>query len=152
MLIAESRIFLLSRIESTTDGLDALTPQAALDAVVDFYENERATNADKIEDDGDMLLYQWGTYDFGDGLSFRLDLTRQFVDAAEEGDDGIWQLSLILHYDTSAAADTLGRGHEWCYTPAGTAAFRRFVEPSPAFVFASSERPTRVELELEQAG
>ena len=151
MLIAESRNTLLSRIEHT-GGLDTLTPQAALDVMIDFYKSERAADADSFDADGDMLLYQWGTYDFGDGLSFRLDLTRQFVAAGEEGDDGIWQLSLTLHYEPTATSDTLDRGHEWCDAPARTGPLRRFVEPSPPFVFASSESPTRVELTLERAG
>ena len=41
-----------------------------------------------VEGAGDMLLYQWGVHDWGQGPSFQLNITRQFIELVEEeGED-----------------------------------------------------------------
>jgi hypothetical protein len=82
---------------------------------------------------GDMLLFQWGTYDWHDGKgpSFQFELARQFVIAGFEpdrADDAIWQLRVTLHYAPSDATAAVGDGNRWCERMPDTSAFR----PSPA--------------------
>ena len=97
--------FVVARGNRVAD-LDA---RDAVDAMLAFYLVVRGEDVD-LESDGDMLLFQWGTYDWGEGTSFQYEVTRQFiVDSAEGSDDeAFWHLSLTLHLvptpDTEALA------------------------------------------------
>ena len=53
------------------------------DAMLAFYREVRAEGYD-LARDGDMLLYQWGTYDWGRGKHFELSMTRQLLFASQE--------------------------------------------------------------------
>ena len=46
--------------------------------------------------DSDMLLFQYGTYDWGKGDFFEFNITRQFMEADE---DEPYQLSMTLYFD-----------------------------------------------------
>ncbi len=71
---------LLARIERAGRPLRELTPADGIDLMTSFYLEERAEGCG-IDNDGDMLLYQWGTYDWGEGESFEFDITRQLIPA-----------------------------------------------------------------------
>ena len=99
-----------------------------------------------------MLLFQWGTYDFGDGPTFRYDITRQLIDEADPDDDGaIWQLSVTTHYAEALGA-SLGSGNRWCHSPNELPPFTTFIGQCPATKAVSSQRPVRVEVRYGQAG
>ena len=51
-----------------------------------FYGDESVAGC-RDDGAGDMLLYQWGTYDWGAGESFEFDITRQLIFADDEDDD-----------------------------------------------------------------
>lgn len=74
-----------------------LTPSVGIHLMFEFYKQVRADNC-PVDEDGDMLLYQWGTYNWGEGTYFQLDITRQFIEAGFEGDDGISQLSMRFYF------------------------------------------------------
>ena len=59
-----------------------------------FYGSVRFDDVD-LAADGDMLLYQWGAYDWGEGESFEFDITRQLILGTGEDED-IFQLSLTF--------------------------------------------------------
>jgi hypothetical protein len=46
--------------------------------------------------DHDVLLFQYGTYDWGEGNFFEFDITRQF---AKPGEDEPYQLHMVLRFD-----------------------------------------------------
>ena len=52
------------------EALATLTPERGLDAMLSFYRDVRAVDCD-IAEQGDMLLYQWGIYDWGKGPALR---------------------------------------------------------------------------------
>src|SRR5438874_3186994 len=79
--------------------LPSLQPAEGVDLVLDFYQNERADGC-PMADDGDMLLYQWGCYDWSDGESFELNITRQLIEGGE--DEDIRQLSLTFRFVPNA--------------------------------------------------
>ena len=63
-----------------------LTPAHGIDAMLSFYRDVRAADCNG-SDQGDMLLYEWGVYDWGQGPRFELGLTRQLIkDGAEDED------------------------------------------------------------------
>jgi len=102
-----------------------------------------------IDEDGDMLLFQWGTGSWHSGL-FGYGLTRQFI-AADAEDDDIWQLSVTSLFSSSSETAACGSGDRWCHRPSDLDEFTRFVESVPATEVVSRLQPTRIEVRLEQA-
>lgn len=116
-----------------------------------FYRDVRPTGCDKNLD-GDMLLFQWGTYDWGKGRYFNLDLTRQFILEGTEDDEGIFQLAFTFLYDPSPVLEALRDGNRWCHSLAELPEFQRYVTSSEAYRVALGQVPTKVQLTYEAAG
>jgi hypothetical protein len=125
----------------------SVTTVAAVQAMTDWYETQRVERVDT--DGGDMLLFQWGTYDWGDGPSFEFDLVRQFIVDDEVGDDAIWQVHLTLHSppDDSVASET-----HWCDNVQEVAGFRAAMLGNETVSRIADRHPERVEVLLEMAG
>ena len=131
--------------------ISRLTPGAGLDAMLSFYRDVRTDDADP-EGQGDMLLYQWGAYNWGgQGKRFELDITRQLV-TGEGEDDDIWQLHLTFRFEPTAELQALGAGNRWCQSPDELDEFTRFVVAHPAKVAVENRSDASVELLYEQAG
>lgn len=125
---------------------------ALVETMIAWYIAERANDALGFDQDGDMLLFQWGTFDWGDGPSFQYGLTRQLISAHELDNDAIWQLGVTRHYEPTDQTQYLASGERWCPTPAQVPAFRAFIGGCPASAFASTSVPTRTEIRFELAG
>jgi hypothetical protein len=77
---------------------DNITPETALTSILDFYKNYKTDTGSENGDD-DMLLFQYGTYDWdGKGGKFEFNLTRQIADP---DDDGYYQVKLTLYYKSA---------------------------------------------------
>jgi hypothetical protein len=85
-------------------------------------------------ENGDKLLFQWGTYDWGDGTQFEINITRQFIESAAEDDDAISPLQLTFKFPTDKDAAALGDGNRWCHPQAEVQQFREFIFSSQAFL------------------
>lgn len=93
-----------------------------------FFAFHVSIKAEGCEDPGsDMLLFQWGVYDWGNGKFFDLNITRQFVEDGLEGDDAISQLSLTFNYEPTAALAAIDAGNSLSDGPINCAAFPEFV-------------------------
>jgi hypothetical protein len=138
---------------ASTVGVDLadLTAEEAVDVMLRWYAVERADDVD-LSDGGDMLLYQWGTYDWGDGPSFQFDITRQLIAVAGSDDDDIWQLSVTLHFEPSAATQAVGADDQWCHHPDELEEMRRFILASEPMRLFAGRRARRVEVTYEVAG
>ncbi len=121
----------------------------AVDLMATFYREVRAADCD-LDADGDMLLFQWGVYDWGEGESFEYDITRQLVPEPigedEDYGDFIGQLSLTLKFPPSASLREIKAGNRWCYRPAELDEFLSFVRESEATRAVSGLVPTEVSL------
>lgn len=106
-----------------------ITPHEGIAQMLAFYEAVAAQGCAK--DSGDMLLFQWGTFDWGQGEHFELNITRQFIESASE-QDAISQLQLVFSFLPATRLIALGEGHRWCEAPDHLEAFRAFVLSSPA--------------------
>lgn len=136
----------------------ALTAAEGVEAMLAFYASERCDGC-VLEEDGDMLLFQWGTYNWGDSTHFELNITRQLMPGGEDGDgggeededgdEGILQLSLTFRFPPAAELQALGSGNEWCDTPSGLPAFRAHIDACPAFERVGSLVPSEVALHLD---
>ena len=119
--------------------------------MLDFYRDVRASGLDLTKQD-DMLLFQWGTYDWGRGEHFEVDITRQLIFQDSQDDDArIWQLSLRFAFEPSPALRALGDQSKWCDLPGDLPGFSVFVLTSPAMAMATHSQAVRVTLRYERA-
>jgi hypothetical protein len=127
-----------------------LSAPAAIDAMARFYAGERLDGVD-IDNDGDMLLFQWGAYD-SDVFSY--DITRQVIvgnDDEEVEDEDMWQLSLTLEYPANEELATLPPGNRWCLNPGQVGALRAFIAGHASSTYLAGRHPSRVSLTFELA-
>jgi hypothetical protein len=129
---------------SVADGFEAL---------FDFYREERPLGQHfEHLADADMLLFQWGTYNWGEGEHFSLSLTRQLVVSDEAEDEAIWQLSLIFEFEPDTELKELGSGNRWCHSLLKLAEFREYVRKSAAFAACTRYQIMRRKLDYACAG
>ena len=143
----ESEKAFAKRIGAGGKALADLTAAEGVEAMLAFYAEERAEGCN-LNRDGDMLLYQWGTHDFGKaGKSFQLDVTRQFILPRQ---DEPFQLSLTFHFAATPKLAKLKSGSKWCPLPDRADAFRESLLASPAYRAVSNESAKKVELDFSQ--
>ena len=138
------------RLDRSGLDRDTLTPKSGIPAMLAFYREERAEGC-PLEDDGDMLLFQWGTYNWGQGEWFDLNITRQLISGESGEDEDIWQLSLTFKYKPTSALRMLGSENRWCEKSEELPAFESYIQDSDAFQMVSDVRPDAVELVYECA-
>jgi hypothetical protein len=152
MRCKEASTELENRLDGQRLGLSRLAPDTGFSEMFAFYRDVRPVDCLSVEEDGDMLLYQWGTYDWGNGKYFNLNLTRQFIVEGLEDDDAISQLGLTFLYEPSSMLQELEQGNRWCHSPAELAAFEQFVFASNAYRLGLGLTPVKVELLYETVG
>jgi hypothetical protein len=143
-------------------SLDTLTPSQATDSMIQFYKQLRADECD-IESDADMLLFQWGVYDWGAGEFFEYNITRQLIysetipaDPAlpddEEGEEEIFgQLSLTLKYAPTSELQAITSGTRWCQDLADLSTFMAFIADCEATKLVQQCTIVARELHFENA-
>src|SRR5260370_27897402 len=99
MKVASAKKRFQQLIKAKALQLSSLSPAEGITLMLALYQDERADGCE-IDEDGDMLLYQWGCYDWGQGETFEFNITRQFMDGAGEEED-IRQLSLTFKFKPS---------------------------------------------------
>jgi hypothetical protein len=118
--------------------LNASTPREGIEAMLEF---RTAVTCAACSDD--MLLYQWGTYDWGAGKYYELNITRQFIEAELDDDDAISQLSLTYKYKPSKELELLGANNCWEDEPTE---FRQFILASASFTTVADAKPDEIDL------
>jgi hypothetical protein len=126
------------------------TPRDGIERMVGFYGEVRVDDVD-LESDGDMLLFQWGTYDGGDGAMFEVDVTRQLIRDGRE-DENIWQLHLSYRFAPSEPLRAFGTGNCWCARPDEIPSFAQFINAHGAMTAVGSREDGQPRLEYECAG
>lgn len=126
------------------------TPAAGFALLIGFYNDVRFEEVD-LDEDGDALLFQWGTYDWGRGLHFEVDLTRQLI-RGRGNDEDVWQLHLTYRFPQSEALQNLGEGNRWCELPADVSAFKTFLMGHPALKAVGAREDGQAEIGYECAG
>lgn len=117
-------------------NIDVLRFETTIAAFFDFYGEERAEGC-VLDADGDMLLFEWGVMDWGEGENFELSLARQMIFGPD--DDDIWQLKLTYGFPPNDAFRALGDGNRWCGSPDDLAEFQQAVEESDAYRAAAAD-------------
>ena len=128
----------------------SLTPRLAFERMTSFFRDVRAEDCDPASD-GDMLLYQWGTFNWGQGRRFEFDVTRQLIPVGGDDDD-IWQLHLTIRFDPTDDLTGLGAGDRWCHSSDGLADFIAHVVGTEPFLSIADRADGVVVLDYEIAG
>jgi hypothetical protein len=140
----DAKKVLAARIKDSGGKLAALTPVEGIRHMIDFYKEIRAHDC-PLDEDGDMLLYQWGTYeDLDGGKSFHLDITRQFT--LDDDDCSMSQLSLTFFFRPPTRYKKLKDGNRWCSTLKEIKAFKTFVENTSAYQMLAGSAADEVKL------
>jgi hypothetical protein len=138
-----------SRFEQFVAGsggsVTKLTAADAIRHMLAFYRQVRALDC-PLNEDGDMILFQWGAYNFGQGDTYRYDITRQFIMSGSDGDDGMSQLSLTVHFAVTEALRALKKGNRWCSSPSQADEFEQFIRSHQVTAIVASLTPTRTTL------
>jgi hypothetical protein len=135
---ADSPAAFASFVNSKGLSVSQCTPRQGVEQMFSFYRSVQPVGCGGPN--GDMLLFQWGTYDWGAGRNFELNITRQFVEDDEQDDDAISQLSLTFRFEPTAERDALGDGNRWCDGPTEFDIVREFAMSSPSLLAVADER------------
>ena len=132
-------------IKKSRFDLSKLTPVQGFSCMLDFYKNIRVEGC-TLEQDGDMILFQWGTFPFDGTSSFQLDITRQFILSDPNADQSMSQLSLKFYFSASKQVDDLKKGNKWCNLPSKLNEFKAFIESNEAYSLLKSISPIKTSL------
>ena len=132
------------------EGVDASALTDGFARLTRFYADTRALDAMSLEEDGDMLLVQYGTYDRGNGSEFEMSFTRQVIYGDFGDNHEIWQLQLAYFFETDAATQAFGNSDAWCHHPVELATFISSIIALEAFQSAAIRQPTRTLLVWEE--
>lgn len=124
-----------------------ITLESLMDLVLAYFQEVQFESAD-IENDGDMLLFEYGTYDWGQGKFFQIGLTRQLIemhDDDEEQEDHMYQLQVTLFYNPSEF-DSLPAFNKWSNEFSDLNDFKNMIVNSAGYQAALSKTPNRLEI------
>jgi hypothetical protein len=150
MKVSSAKKQFLELTKAKVPELSSLSPAEGISLMLAFYDDEQADGCN-IDEDGDMLLCQWGCYDWGQGESFEFNITRQFTETEGE-DEGIRQLSLTFKFKPVDSLRNLADGNLWCHSPGEIREFRSLIETSVAYRAVTKIKPAKVTLEMQTVG
>jgi hypothetical protein len=141
-----------SEVESREMDYRCISLNLAINEALKFYRDERATDC-SIENDGDMLLVQWGPtpenweIDALDESLFGFELTRQFIKPGF-WEDAMFQLRFTYCYEMDEALKEITSRNKWCREPdrKSLAEFASFIKSSEAYAAVVKRTPVRVSL------
>src|SRR5208282_2224013 len=149
----DARVLLRSLIDVFVDAdgktEEDLTTADLLDLALEFYEVP--CRGCGREDGGDVMLFQCGVYDWGQGTGLLVDFMRQFSIMDTVGDiSQVEQLRATLFYPAELAADKDVAIALWTSECASLADFRQRVEESAAYRLTENVRAERLKIEQER--
>lgn len=126
--------------------LSSMDTSQLVESALSFYETVNA--ACLAEGSGtDMLLFEWGVYNWGQGEHFELGITRQFLSTDGEDDDAISQLRCTAYFEPLPALRAFPASSRWCGSLADLPAFSVFVRESAAYLSVQALKPLKVSVD-----
>ena len=123
--------------------LDALSVQHLVSETLAFYQAKRCAGL-AADPSADMLLYQWGVYDWGQGENFEFDITRQFILRGKRDDDAISQLRITAYFAPTKPLRHIEPGNQWCEAVGDIERMRSFIFGSAAYKAVAEVTPQKV--------
>jgi hypothetical protein len=124
-------------------ALKGATPAQGIEAMICFFRDIQPESP--VVEGGDMLLYQWGSYDWGNGPSFQLNITRQFIEVIDE-EEVMSQLGLTFHFAPSDQMKAFGAKNQWCETKGVLTEFVVFIHQSAPYLTLKDSAAKRIEV------
>jgi hypothetical protein len=128
------------------ETIGVLTARAGLRLMLDFYRDVRAEGVAPLDADGDMLLFQWGTFDWGKGEHFEVEICRQFRDAVLQDDGAMSQLRLVFYFTPTEDLARLKHGERWCDQPKWLSELELFIAQNEAYQAVGTSTSESIEL------
>jgi hypothetical protein len=125
--------------------LPTLTVPDAVDAMIAFYRTVYYPMCWRLMD-GDMLLCQWGIYDWGKGEKFDFNLTRQFISFGGLVDNSMSQMRLTFRFAVTRELQSIPKANRWFQNQAEVHAFRSFALADQLVAQMQSHHPQEIEL------
>jgi hypothetical protein len=118
--------------------------------LIDYHKDVEFTEVSRA-DDGDMLLFQYGTYDWGEGLFFEIDFTRQFYQFFTDTDDHeIIQQSFTFYLDPKDL-DHVTSFNLWSNALESIEEFETMILKSEGYIEAVRRTPEKFEISVTDA-
>lgn len=114
--------------------------------MLEFYREVRVEGVAELDENGDTLLFEWGTFDWGKGNHFEIIIHRQFVDAELQDDDAISQLRLIFYFAPTEDRLELKEGGHWCDQPKWLSELETFIRENAAYQAVAKSYADAIEL------
>ena len=115
--------------------------------LIDYYQDVEFTEVDRA-DNGDMLLFQYGTYDWGDGRYFEIGFTRQFYQIfGDAADHEVIQQSFTFYFDPERFQH-IGSFDLWSNAAATLALYEKAIASSQGYRQALGHRAERFEISI----
>ena len=130
--------------------LNKLTVISGVDSMSSFYADKRVENS-SLENDGDMLLYESGVFDWGEGPNLEKNISRQIIEE-NSGDGDIWQLTLIFKFSPESENSDLDDFNEWCKLPEKVNDFLKLLNSRKEIELYGDKHPGSIELQFRNAG
>jgi len=124
-----------------------LSVKSLLSSVLSFYAQRQFEGL--VNDDGDMLLFQYGIYDWGLGPLFEVDLARQFIEVERDDDEVLSQFRLTCFFEPTEELKALGSDDKWCRDKSELGAFSVWVMAHPVLAAVDGAERLRTEVRWE---
>ncbi|GAA0454962.1 hypothetical protein Aca07nite_68640 [Actinoplanes capillaceus] len=151
MLIRATKAVLASMLEEAGVGSRAIITANVRATVETFRQFAMLPTEDAapLEEDGDAVLAEFGTYGFRGGREFSAGLTRQFAEVGDEG--AMWQVGCTFYWAPQAATDILASGHLWSFGRALDDFFDELGDlPGWAWALGGGQAPSELVIALDR--
>lgn len=133
----------LRYLEGKGKSLSSVTFSELIDICLSFYREVQYPGLDSSPS-SDMLLFEWGVFDWGEGEFFQIGITRQLIAKGTVDDDGYTQLLCDAFYVPTPQLVALKSSNKWCRSRDEINSFQEFVLSSEAYRVASGLKPLKV--------
>lgn len=128
-----------------------LTIPQLVESNLAFYRSIRCLGLSD-EQQSDMLLFQWGVFDWGKGPRFEFDITRQFISAGKIDDDAISQFRCTAYFAPTAELRAIPVSNRWCDSVRDLDVFSKFILGSAAYRAVRAIKPSNISTTWGLAG
>ena len=111
-----------------------------------FYLDVRVDKC-TLDEDGDILVFQWGLNEQGPEPVFELEIARHFIEPGNEDEDGMSEMSLTLHYAPIPGLRALKHGVLQCSSPTELMDFEKRILASPPYHAVAGLTPQKTTLQ-----
>ncbi len=123
---------------------------AVFGAMFDYYAEVRVNGCDPGNDE-DLLLLDWGSYDWGSGRAYEVDLSRQVM-VPGGGEEDVIDLHIVYRFPNEGDLAKIPVGNDWWGSPSKVTEFSEALVDNPALVAVGDAEALSVEIYLETVG